>query len=139
MYYHFDTDDVKHAKAALLLYAMYRSRDRQSSLSGVDTWKRFTAFIRGASLKSSTMAEFVQAFCKKAQVSAILPKYLDTGEPVPVSNGELLLADGVHDYRMDIFADDSLLPLFNRESVYLTLLVRERIQREKLDGETNED
>lgn len=139
MYYRFDTEDISRAKAALLLYAMYRSKDKQSSLSGVETWKRFTAYIRGASLKSSTTAEFVQAFCKKAQVSAIRPKYLDTGDPVPMPDGELLMADGVHDYRSAIIADDSLLPLFNRESVYLTLLVRERIQREKLEGETDED
>ena len=138
MYYKFDTEDLTRAKAALLLYAMYRSRDKQSSLNGVDTWKRFTAYIRGACLKSSTTAEFVQAFCKKAQVSAIVPKYLDDDQPVMLPGGEMIAAEGVHDYRSSIIADDSLLPVLNRESMYLTLLVRERIQREKLEGENDE-
>lgn len=139
MYYNFDTDDLTRAKAALLLYAMYRSRDKQSSLNGVDTWKRFTAYIHGACLKSSTTAEFVQAFCKKAQVSAIVPKYLDTGDPVSLATGEMIIAEGVHDYRSSIISDNSLLPVFNRENVYLALLVRERIQREKLESGNDED
>ena len=139
MYYNFDTQDLTRAKAALLLYAMYRSRDKQSSLNGVDTWKRFTAYIRGACLKSSTTAEFVQAFCKKAQVGAIVPRYLDDGHPVMMPNGEMIAAEGVHDFRSAILEDDQLLPVLNRESMYLTLLVRERIQREKLEGENDED
>lgn len=139
MLYNFDTDDLRRAKAALLLYAMYRSRDKQSSLSGVETWTRFTAFIQGACLKSSTTAEFVQAFCKKARVSSIKPKYLDTGDPVRLPDGEMIEAQGVHDYRTGIIADDTLLPIIIRENVYLTLLVRERIQREKLEGENDED
>lgn len=139
MYYNFDTDDLTRAKAALLLYAMYRSRDKQSSLNGVDTWTRFTAYIQGACLKSSTTAEFVQAFCKKARVSAIKPRYLDTGDPVRMPGGEMIEAEGVHDYRTGIVEDNSLLPVLNRENVYLTLLVRERIQRERLEGESDED
>lgn len=139
MYYNFDTDDLTRAKAALLLYAMYRSRDKQSSLNGVDTWTRFTAYIQGACLKSSTTAEFVQAFCKKARVSAIKPRYLDTGDPVRMPDGEMIEAEGVHDYRTGIVEDNSLLPVLNRENVYLTLLVRERIQRERLEGESDED
>lgn len=139
MYYNFDTDDLTRAKAALLLYAMYRSRDKQSSLNGVDTWTRFTAYIQGACLKSSTTAEFVQAFCKKARVSSIKPRYLDTGDPVLMPDGEMIEAEGVHDYRTGIVEDNSLLPVLNRENVYLTLLVRERIQRERLEGESDED
>lgn len=139
MYYGFDTDDLTRAKAALLLYAMYRSRDKQSSLNGVDTWSRFQAYIHGACLKSSTTAEFVQAFCKKAMVSSIKPRYLDTDEMVTMPDGEMIYADGVYDYRASIIEDDSLLPVLNRENVFLTLLVRERIQREKMKGVCNED
>lgn len=139
MYYNFNTQSVRHAKAALLLYAMYKSRDANSSLNGIDTWTRFTAYIRGACLKSDTTAQFVQNFCRKAQVGSIKPKYLDSGEPVALATGEFVSASGVHDYRTDIIEDDGLLDVLSKEGVYLTLLVRERIQREKLEGETNED
>lgn len=139
MYYQFDTQNLTRARAALLLYAMYRSREKSSSLNGVDTWQRFTAYIRGACLKSRTTAEFVQEFCRKAGVLAIKPRYLDTGDPVQMANGEMVCAEGVHDYRSEIIEDDGLMPVLKREGMYLTLLVRERIQREKLEGEKNED
>lgn len=54
MLYKFNTDSVKHASAALLLYAMYRSRNKNSPLNGLETWDRFNSYIRGACLKSST-------------------------------------------------------------------------------------
>lgn len=132
MLYQFDTESLKHAKAALLLYAMYRSRKNSSPLNGLDTWNRFNTFVRGACLKSSTTAEFVQHFCKKADIESIKPVYLSTGEPVKMAEtGELVVSPDVADYRLNLFEDNSLLGLIEKETLYLIMLVRERIQREK--------
>lgn len=140
MLYKFDTDSLEHAKAALLLYGMYRSRNQNSPLNGLETWDRFQSFVRGACLKASTTAEFVQAFCKKAKIDSVKPRYLSTGEPVAMPDtGELVVSDLVVDYRLKILADDSLLNLYNTESVYLIMLVRERIQREKFMPEVEAD
>lgn len=142
MLYQFDTDSLDHAKAALLLYAMYRSRKKESPLNGLETWERCQTFVRGACLKASTTAEFVQAFCKKAKIDSVKPRYLSTGTPVVMPDtGELILSDSVADYRLGIMADNSLLRLYNTESLYIIMLVRERIQREKLmpEVEENED
>lgn len=147
MQYKFDTDSLSHARAALLLYAMYRSRNQNSPLNGLETWDRFQSFVRGVCLKSSTTAEFVQAFCKKAKIDSVKPRYLSTGEPVLMPNtGELIMSPNVADYRLEILEDNSLSRLFNTESLYLIMLVRERIQREKIymqeensDGNTQED
>ena len=147
MQYKFDTDSLSHARAALLLYAMYRSRNQNSPLNGLETWERLQSFVRGACLKASTTAEFVQAFCKKAKIDSVKPRYLSTGEPVRMPNtGELIMSPNVEDYRLEILKDNSLLRLFNTESLYLIMLVRERIQREKIymqeensDGNTQED
>lgn len=133
MLYQFDTGNMNHAKAALLLYAMYRSRDSKSSLNGLETWDRFAAYVRGACLKSATTAEFVQNFCRKANIASIRPRYLDTGDPVLMPDtGEMVVAEGVRDYQTRLFEDDSLLRLFETETLYLIMLVRERIQREKI-------
>lgn len=134
MLYQFDTDSLSHAKAALLLYGMYRSRGQNSPLNGLETWDRFQSFVRGACLKASTTAEFVQAFCKKANINSVKPRYLSTGEPVAIPDtGELIVSSNVADYRLSLLSDDSLLQLYNTESLYLIMLVRERIQREKLN------
>lgn len=60
MLYKFNTDSVKHASAALLLYAMYRSRNKNSPLNGLETWDRFNSYIRGACLKAAPR----QSLCK---------------------------------------------------------------------------
>ncbi len=140
MLYQFDTESLDHAKAALLLYGMYRSRKKDSPLNGLETWDRFQTFVRGACLKASTTAEFVQAFCKKAKIDSVKPRYLNTGEPVVMPDtGELIVSGGVADYRLGVIADNSLLRLYNTESMYLIMLVRERIQREKFAPEVEDD
>lgn len=142
MLYQFDTDSLDHAKAALLLYGMYRSRKKESPLNGLETWGRFQTFVRGACLKSSTTAEFVQAFCKKAKIDSIKPRYLSTWDPVAMPDtGELVDSGNMSDYRLSIIADNSLLRLYSAESLYLIMLVRERIQREKftMAEEDNEE
>lgn len=140
MLYQFDTDSLDHAKAALLLYGMYRSRKKDSPLNGLETWDRFQTFVRAACLKASTTAEFVQAFCKKAKIDSVKPRYLSTGEPVVMpESGEMIMSAGMADYRLGIIADNDLLRLYNTESMYLIMLVRERIQREKFTQEVEED
>lgn len=136
MLYKFDTDDVERAKAALLLYAMYKSRGTNSPLNGLETWDRVAAYIRASGLKSCNTAEFVQNFCKKAQISSIKPHYLSTGEPVVVSGTEeLICSTDYKDYRLDIMEDNEVYKIICNESLYIIMLVRERIQREKFSGE----
>lgn len=141
MLYQFDTDDLRHAKAALLLYALYRSRDEKSSLNGLETWERFGSYIKGACLKSANTAEFVQNFCEKAKIESVKPKYLHTGGPVVMpETGELISSDSVKDYQVRLFEDDSLMSVIERETLYLIMLVRERIQRDKMQlTEVHED
>jgi hypothetical protein len=139
MQYKFDTTSIKHADAARLLYAIYRSRGKDSPLNGLETWERFEEFARGACLKSNTTAEFVQEFCKKAKVSSIKPKYLDTGEAVPLSGGALVVSEGIKNYNLSIIEDNDILKIINSESIYIILLVRERIQREKYDYVEEDD
>ena len=134
MLYKFNTDSVKHASAALLLYAMYRSRNKNSPLNGLETWDRFNSFIRGACLKSSTTAEFMQKFCRAAKIDSVKPSYLSTGEPVMIPvTGELIVSESIKDYRLPLIEDNSLLRIFADESIYLCMLVRDRIQREKME------
>lgn len=132
MQFKFDTQSVAHGKAALLLYAMYRSRDEKSSLNGLDTWDRCGSYIRGAILKSSTVSEFVQQFCKKANITSIKPHYLKTDGLVKVDDsGIMAQADGLYNYQLEIFEKPEILQIFANESIYIIMLVRERIQREK--------
>ena len=140
MYYNFDTDKIDRAKAALLLYGLYKSRGTNSSLTGMETWERFNSYVRAACIKSETIGEFVQHFCRKAQITSIKPVYFKTDGFVRMSDtGELISADDIKDYRLAIFNDDSLLRIISNETMYLIMLIRERIQREKLEDDYNAD
>lgn len=139
MEFGFDTESPERGKAALILYTMYRSREPSSPLNGLETWTRFVSFAKGACLKSTSLAEFVDNFCKKAQIGTVKPLYLKTdGNMVVMPDGSIIEDPGVKDYKLNIFAEDGLLPLIEKETQYLVLLVRERIQREKLKGDGNE-
>ena len=140
MQFGFITEDLKRAKAALLLYAVYRSRPKTSSLNGLETWNRFTSYIRGACLKSENTAQFINVFCKMAGVGSIKPIYLETdGGMMELSDGSLILSDRVKEYKIDISEDDSLMSIFENEGQLLVMLIRERIQREKMEGVEDEE
>lgn len=140
MQFGFITEDLKRAKAALLLYAVYRSRPKTSSLNGLETWNRFTSYIRGACLKSENTAQFINVFCKMAGVGSIKPIYLETdGGMMELSDGSLIFSDRVKEYKIDIIEDDSLMPIFENEGQLLVMLIRERIQREKMEGVEDEE
>lgn len=140
MHYNFDTDKVDRAKAALLLYGLYKSRGQNSSLNGLETWDRFNSYVRAACIKSETIGEFVQQFCRKANIASIKPVYFQTGDFVKMPDtGELIVSDDIKDYRLGIFNDDSLLTVINKETLYLIMLIRERIQRERAQNEEIED
>lgn len=140
MQFGFITEDLKRAKAALLLYAVYRSRPKTSSLNGLETWNRFTSYIRGACLKSENTAQFINVFCKMAGVGSIKPLYLETdGGMMELSDGSLIFSDRVKEYKIDIIEDDSLMSIFENEGQLLVMLIRERIQREKMEGVEDEE
>ena len=139
MQFGFTTESEKRGKAALILYACYRSRNKQSSLNGLETWNRFTSYIRGATLKSTNTAEFVSNFCKLGNIDSIKPKYLkDEDGLVMQPDGSVIVSADVKDFKIDIFEDDDLLSIFENEGMLLTMLVRERIQREKMEGTEDE-
>lgn len=137
MQFNFSTEDPKRGAAALILYAAYRSRNKNSSLNGLETWNRFRDYIRGACLKSSGTSEFIDKFCKMGGIGSIKPKYLKDGsgnDLVMLSDGSLISSENVKNYHTELFEDNTLFDIFENEGILLTMLIRERIQREKMEG-----
>ena len=138
MYYNFNTDDLSKAKAALLIYAMYKSRDKNSPLNGLETWTRAESFCKGACLKSSTTAEFVTKFKEMAKVGAIKPYCLadihDGESLVVMLDGSVVSGDGFKNYQISILEDNEIRKIIEKEYPLIIMLVRERIQREKMEG-----
>lgn len=69
-----------------------------------------------------------------ANISSIKPRYLkDKSGLVLQPDGSLIVSDNVKDFKIDIIENDDLLPIFENEAMLLTMLVRERMQREKME------
>lgn len=113
MIYGFDTEGEQYARAASVLYALYRSRSASSPMMGKETWSRFNDFARLAAMKSVTMPEFVQKFSRQAKVDSIKPAYVDP------------------ECGMDAMQDNALLRVIEDEGMYVIMLVRDRVDREK--------
>lgn len=140
MLYNFDTSELNRAKAALLLYALFKSRDINSPLNGLDTWNRAESFCKAACLKSSTTGEFVTRFKEMAKIPSIKPYYLtDASKMVEMPDGSIIQSDNVRDYKLDIFEDDDIRRTIEKEYPIIVMLVRERIQREKLTHTEEEE
>lgn len=69
MQFGFDTQRPECGNCALILYAMYRSRNADSPLNGLETWTRFNAYIRGAAIKASKIRQNLYS------ISATPPKW----------------------------------------------------------------
>ena len=140
MRFNFATENDLRAKAALLLYAAYRSRQKSSSLNGLETWTRFAAYIRGACLKSEPTAEFITNFCRMAGIGSIMPRYLETsGGILMLKDGSLVQSSDIKEFQTDILEDDRLMRIYENEGQIVVMLIRERIQREKMEGTESED
>ena len=53
--------------------------------------------------------------------------------------GEVIVSEEWRNFNISIFDDDDLLDIINRETLYIITLIRERIQREKINGEVKAD
>lgn len=138
MLYNFDTGNLDHARAALLVYAMYKSRDVNSPLNGLETWNRVESFCKGACRKSTTTAEFITKFKESAKIGAIKPRYLTPPSDdnfIVMDDGSLIATKDVRQYQIDILEDNKVRETIEREYPLITMLVRERIQREKYEQE----
>ncbi len=137
MLFNFNTDDVKLAKASLVLYAMYKSRENNSPMNGLETWNRVESYCVGACRKSRTTSEFVTKFKELGKVGAIKPRYLDTSNSglTMLADGCVVEAENVHEYRISLFEDNEIRKTIEKDYPLVTLLVRERIQREKYTNE----
>ena len=77
--------------------------------------------------------------CRAAKIDSVKPRYLLTDDPVLIpGTGELIMSDAIKDYRIPIIEDNSLLRIMSDESIYLCMLVRDRIQREKMEYKEEE-
>ena len=139
--YGFDTPDHDEATAALLIYAVYRSRDTRRFKVTPDLWAQIERFVKAAAKRADTLPRFLEALKPRLACGTLHPRWMEAG-----IRGVLLLgatASGEYvevagqpqrEFLTGVLAHadaPKVLDLLYRETAYMVLLVRDRLEREK--------
>ena len=141
MYYNFDTDDSTGAVAALLVYAIYRSRDVKRFKVTPDMWGMIERATKSASKRAQDLGDFIEKLKPKLHCATIQPRWANTIPDGVISMK--VMPDGtiaqVQDKGRRQFMTDVLqevdhrlvLDFLYRKTALVILLVRDRLEREK--------
>ena len=146
--YGFDTTDEHAATAALLVYAVYRSRDRTRYKASPDMWEQIERFTKDAAKRARTLPAFIEALKPRLACGSIRPRWMAVGlkGEVPIlavtdpDTGALkyaiqpAAAPDQREFLTEVFdrADArEVVQRLYRETAWVILLVRDRLEREK--------
>lgn len=126
--YGFATEDVNEATAALLVYAVWRSRDYARYRVTPDVWGQIERFAKASAKRAAAIGEFLERLkprllCETIRPAAMRTGVLDTWRP---ADGREFLAEVIAgcDQR-------AVLSLLYGQTSWIILLVRDRLEREK--------
>ncbi len=137
----FNTENEIKAKAAMLVYVIYKSRDAKRGPSGLDMWGQIERFAKAAAKRSEGIDDFVNSFKRKIACSTINPYWMRND--ISATNAAVL-KDGsimsfVGDLRvfgLEIFDDEEngkeIVECLYSKTQIVILLVRDRLEIEKV-------
>lgn len=150
MIYGFDTDDEDAAVAALLVYVVWRSRDRAFKV-GPEVWAQIERFAKDCAKRARSLSAFLEALKGPRRLSAgtLHPRHLAVGMAGSTNLIEVRDADGALKYALDLrqSPEDTrrefgvqiisranpapVIRLLYAETAWIILLVRDRLERER--------
>lgn len=142
MIYGFDTDDEAAATAALIVYATWRSRDRDRFRVTPDVWARVERFVKASAKRAETLPRFLEGLKSRLACATLDPRWMRAGLAGEIP--AVVTEDGV---RLVVVAEpeqrEFLAGLFERadhaaalarlyqDTAWIVLLVRDRLERER--------
>lgn len=143
MMFSFDTDQHHEAVAALLVYAVYRSRDKTRYKATPDMWDQIARFVKAAAKRAGTLPEFLESLMPRLSCGALHPRAMEVGikGAIPLienSHGELIEVApeaNQREFLTAVLADadaPAVLRSLYRETGFIVLLVRDRLERERV-------
>lgn len=147
----FVTEDEITAKASIIIYAIYRSRDKKRGPSGVDMWSQIERFAKACAKRSTNIGEFADKFKRKMSCHTINPKWLkddikSVNAMVDHSTGSIITFGsekfrnfGITIFESDIETQKAIVEKIYNETILIIMHVRDRIEREKMAGIQNEE
>lgn len=141
MYYNFQTEEREKAVAALLVYAIYRSRDHEKFKITPDMWGIIERSVKSVAKRATDLEQFIEKLKPKLKCSSIKPKWAETIPDDVVTMKKLedgsfaeVQDKGKREFLVDVLADvdhEKVLNVLYEKAALVVLLVRDRIEREK--------
>lgn len=141
MHHGFDTSDESTGTAALLVYAVWRSRDIARFKITPDVWGQVERFTKSAAKRARTLPEFLERLKPRLSCATLNPRYLasDTRAARPMvelETGEIIApSEDGREFLTRVLDRTDPKPVLDklyRETTVIILLVRERCEREKI-------
>lgn len=142
MRFGFDTADDETATAALLVYAVWRSRDRQRFKITPDVWGQVERFTKSAAKRADSLPRFLELLKPRLLCATLHPAAMAVGLSgtiplVETAGGafiQLDAPDGQREFLTRVLAGcdhQRVLDLLYRETAWIILLTRDRLERER--------
>lgn len=138
MIYNFDTDKNDEATAALIVYAIYRSRDRKRFKVSPEMWGQIDRFVKASAKRAQTIPQFIDSFMPKMSCASIHPSAMEvavTGRLLQVGNEFMeFKQDDKRTFLTRVVADcneKNVLNKLYKETAWIVMLVRDRLEQEK--------
>lgn len=147
----FNTENEIKAKAALIVYVIYKSRDSKRGPSGLDMWGQIERFAKASAKRSEGIDGFVDSFKRKMACPTINPYWMKDDIPAAnavMKNGAITTfgSDSLRSFGLSVFEDEEngkeVVECIYSKTQIVILLVRDRLEREKIfaqEVEGNED
>jgi hypothetical protein len=131
--YGFDTGDEPSALGALLVYAIWRSRDPSRLRVTPDVWGMVERAVKSAAKRALDLNDFIERLKPKLGCSSIQPRWMRHGilpalQTVNAATGEVY---EVHDERRQFWVGQLVLRRLYERTSLVVALVRDRLERER--------
>lgn len=142
MLYGFDTSDGAAATGALLVYAVWRSRDMRRFKITPDVWGKIERFTKASAKRADSLPRFLEALKPRLLCDTVSPRWMAVGLageiPAVVTDDGVRLQVGAPEGQREFLAGvferadhTATLDALYRETAYVVLLVRDRLERER--------
>lgn len=139
MIFEFETDDYQTATAALVVYAIYRSRDKRKFKVSVDMWAQIERFVKASAKRAYNVQSFINSLMPRLCCDSIKPKWMDSGMlsgSFVKLGGSLVEFDQTKDRQflttvINEADHRQVLDRLYKETTWVILIVRDRLEREK--------
>ncbi|CAH2606088.1 conserved protein of unknown function (plasmid) [Rhodovastum atsumiense] len=127
----FDTERADASVAALLIYVVYRSRDVARLKVSLDMWSRIERFVKAAAKRADSLPTFIERLMPRLGCEVLRP-VREAGEEQGATRDFASLTSILDAPPADPHA---VLRVLHRETSLCVLLVRERLERERVARE----